>query len=413
MLQCSCCICFRLIDSNDDISDTLADTVKKAEYSDEEVEELNTRLAKDLTFQKHKYKSKSEILHRRNDLYDSDSDIDPEETTNTNENSSIEYKSNGYQTSLSKYAKKQFNKTFDSVIRSEYNSLDVAEQSVGRLKDAQLQRMSDNISDDNIENTEVPQQSLNSNKMWLDKRQLLESNEIDDSSIDIKKEDCAKEEETKYLEDELVYADMSCSKIYHDTDDVCEEMKDLPSSEEKRFEKGLQQVYEKEFTVNCSDRSNQPMHNLEKEYFTSKADEMPGVIYHSDEETSNKNDIIEIQNKLNALEDEALPNNVPQNEQGNGAKNEVAELKQASDKKKIINYNKEKLLATIKAIDDNENIEFLSQGFRNHNVTRMQIMENLHRGLPAHSKPKRDIIRDIFEDNHIESKVRGTCSKSH
>lgn len=390
--------------------------MKKTEYSDEEMEELNTRLAKDLRFQKHKYKSKSKVLyHRNNDLYDSGSDVDPEGTINTNGDSSIEYKSNDCQTSLSKYAKEQFSKTFNGVTHSEYNTLDVAEQSVGRLKDAQLQRISDNTNI-NIENTEIPQQSSNTNKMWLDKQQLLESNEIDDSSTDMKKEDCTKEEGAKYLEDKSIYGDMSFDKVYHDTGNSYEEMKNLPSLEEKKVE-GLQQANEKE-SINRSDGSNQPMHNLEKEYLRSKENEMPSMIYRSDEETSNKNDVnIETQNKLNAsLEDvDALSNNVPvsQTEQGNGAKSEVTEIKQTSDKKKIINYSKEKLLATMKAIDDNENIEFLSQGLRNHNMNRMQIMENLHRGLPAHSKPKRDIIRDIFEDNHIESKVRGTCSKSH
>lgn len=393
--------------------------MKKAEYSDEEEEELNTRLAKDLTFQKHKYRSKSKILHHRNnDLYDSGSDIDLEETINTNADSSIEYKSNGFQTSLSKYAKEQFSKTFNGVTHSEYNTSEtVAKQSVGRLKEAQLQRISDNIPDD-IENLEISQQF--SNKKWLDERQFLENNEIDDSSTDIKKKDYTKEEETKYLEDELVY-DMSHGKINHNTDNAYEEMKGSSSSEEKKVEQGSQQAYEKESTVNCSDRSNQPVHNLEKEYLRPKADETPIVIHHSDEETSSKNDIqsVEIQNKLNAsledVEQSSLSNKVPvlQTEQSDGAKGEETEIKQASDKKKTINYNKEKLLATMKAIDDNENIEFVSQGFRNHNVNRMQIMENLHRGLPAHSKPKRDIIRDIFEDNHIESKVRGTCSKSH
>ncbi|XP_024868905.1 lebercilin-like protein [Temnothorax curvispinosus] len=407
----------RLINSTDDTSDTLDDMIKKAEYSDEE-EELTTHLARGLTFQKHKYKSKSKVLHRRNnDLYDSGSDVDPEGAINTNGDTSIEYKSNGFQTSLSKYAKEQFSeKTFNGVTHSEYNTLDIAEQSVERLKDAQLQKISNNTLDDvNIESTEVPQQSSNSNKMWLEKRQLLESNGIDDSSTDIKKEDCTKEEETKYLE-EPVYVDMSCGKVYHDTDNAYKEMKDLPSSEEKEVEKGSQQPYEEESTINRSDGRNQPVYNLEKEYLGSKADETPSVICHSDEETSNKNDInIETQNKLNASDVDALSNNVPESqaERGNGAKREMTEIKQASDKKKINNFNKEKLLATMKAIDDNENIEFLSQGFKNHNTSRMQIMENLHRGLPAHSKPKRDIIRDIFEDNHIESKARGTCSKSH
>jgi len=205
---------------------------------------------------------------------------------------------------------------------------------------------------------------------------------------------------------------MLCDKNQHDENNAAnEEIKNLSSSERKKVEQGLQQTYEKEFTINHLDRNNRP--DLEKEYLKSKVDKVPSVIPHSDEEISDKNDVnIETQNKLNITDVDVLSSNVhvSQTEQSNS---EMTEVKQASDKKKVINYNKEKLLATMKAIDDNENIEFVSQKFRNHNVNRMQIMENLHRGLPAHSKPKRDIIRDIFEDNPIENKVRSTCSKSH
>ncbi|XP_011860521.1 PREDICTED: lebercilin-like protein isoform X2 [Vollenhovia emeryi] len=395
----------RLINSTDDTSDTLDDMMKKAEYSDEEVEkDLNTRLARDLTFQR--YKSKSNVSHRRsNDLYDSTSDVDPEETINTNRDSSIEYKSNGFQTSLSKCAKEQFGKTSNDVARSEYNALDVAEQSVERSKDPQLQRISDNTPDDvNNENTGIPRRSLDSSKMWLDKRQLLENNGTDNSSTDTKKEDYAKEEGTKHLEDESVYADMSNGQVHHGIENARKEMKDSLDSEEKSSQQACEE------TVNRL-VDDQPVHNLEREYLDPKTDKIP-----SDEETLNRNDVnIETQNKLNASEAaDALSNDVPvaRAERGDGAKSETTVTRRASEKKKI-NYNKEKLLATMRAIDDNENIEFLEQGFRNHNVNRMQIMENLHRGLPAHSKPRRDIIRDIFEDNHIESKVRSTCSKSH
>ncbi|XP_043491345.1 GATA zinc finger domain-containing protein 14-like [Polistes fuscatus] len=58
------------------------------------------------------------------------------------------------------------------------------------------------------------------------------------------------------------------------------------------------------------------------------------------------------------------------------------------DKSKSINYNKEKLLATMKAIDNNEHIDFfIDRHFPKRNsLTRFQITENLFRGLPAHSK---------------------------
>ncbi|XP_012060812.1 PREDICTED: intracellular protein transport protein USO1 [Atta cephalotes] len=346
----------RLINSTDD---TLDDIMKKVDSNEEEEE-------------------------KKNDLYDSGSenDVDSEGKINMNRDSPIEYKSNDFQTSLSKFAKEQFSKSFNSVTHLEHNALDIAKQSIGRLKDAQLPRISNNISDDtSLENVKVPQQSSNLNRTWLDKGQLLESNGIDDSSTDMKKEDY----------------------------NAYEEMKNLSILERKKIEKDSWEAYEKESTLNHLDGSIRPVHNLEKEYFKLK-DETFSIIHRSNEETLDKPGAnIETQNKLNTT----LNVDVSQIEQTNGVKSEIVQVKQTNEKKRTINYNKEKLLATMKAIDDNENIEFLSQGFKDHNVNRMQIMENLHRGLPAHSKPKRDIIRDIFEDNPIESKVRSTCSKSH
>ncbi|XP_011685716.1 PREDICTED: lebercilin isoform X1 [Wasmannia auropunctata] len=416
----SCCIYYRLINSTDDTSDTLDDILKKTDYSEDEEEEenLNTRLMEDLTFQKRKYKSKAKVLHHKNgDFYDSGSDVDSEGKINMNGDLSIEYKSNDLQTSLPKYAKEQFEKSFNGVAHSEYNTLNVTEQSVGRSKNAQLQRVSDNTPDGvNTENTEISQQS--SNKMWLDKRPLLESNGTDNFSTDVKKENHTKEEETRYLEDNSRYVDTPHGKIHHDTSDnaTYEEMKNVSITERKKIEKGSQQACEKESTTNRFDGGDR--HDLEKEYLGHRAEETSSVMHCGDKEILDKNDAnIETQNKLNATPDVDVSScsnvHASQTEQSKGAKDEVTEVKPVGDKRKVIKYNKDKLLATMKAIDNNENIEFLSQGFRNHNVNRMQIMENLHRGLPAHSKPKRDIIRDIFEDNPIESKVRGTCSKSH
>ncbi|XP_011060595.1 PREDICTED: lebercilin [Acromyrmex echinatior] len=398
----------RLINSTDD---TLDDIMKKVDSNEEEEEELSTCLMENLTFQNHKSETKL-LHHRKNDLYDSDSedDVNSEGKINMNEDSPIEYKSNDFQTSLSKFAKEQFSKSFNGVAYLEHNALDITKQSIGRLKDTQLPRISNNTSDDvSLENVEVPQQSSNLNRTWLDKGQLLESNEIDDSSTDMQKEDCIKKEEIRYLEEKSAYADMKCDKVYHDTDNaIYEEMKNLSILERKKVEKDSQEAYGKESMINHLDGRIRPVHNLEKECFKLKDES--SIMRCSDEETSDKPGTnIETQNKLNAT----LNVDVSRTEQNNGAKSEIAQVKQTNEKKRTINYNKEKLLATMKAIDDNENIEFLSQEFKDHNVNRMQIMENLHRGLPAHSKPKRDIIRDIFEDNPIESKVRGTCSKSH
>lgn len=392
--------------------------MKKADIhcSDEEEEELNASVAKDLVFQKHKSKLRVLQHYRNKDVYDSDSEFDSDEKIDTNGDSSIEYKTNNFQTDLSKYTK--FNKSFNNIAHPEHNALEMREQSViERLKDVQLQKMSDHILDNlHTENREVSQQS--SEKTWPEGQQFLEEVGIENASNDIKKEDDIKGKNEIYLEDKPVYANTSCNKVYRDTNNECEEMKNLPSPKRREAKKSSP---EEESTANF-DESNYPAHNLqlEEEYLKSKIEEMPSVIHQSNEETLNENNFnVKTKNKLNAsLEAEnvnTLSTNVQshQTEQTISTKAERIDNKQINDKKKVINYDKEKLLATMKAIDDNENIEYLNQGFKNHNTARMQITENLYRGLPTHSKPKRDIIKNIFEDNHIEHKVRGTCSKSH
>ncbi|XP_050445178.1 centrosomal protein of 128 kDa isoform X2 [Cataglyphis hispanica] len=390
----------RLISSTDDISDTLDDMMKKVDihYSDEEEKELNASVANDLMFQKHKSKLRVLQHYRNKDVYDSDSEFESDEKIDTNGDSSIEYKTNNFQTDLSKYTK--FNKSFNDIAHLEHNGLEMREQSaIERLKDVQLQKMSDHILDNlHTENREVSQQSLK--KIWPKGQQFLEEAEIENSFNDIKKEDYIKGKNEIYLEDK------------------CEEMKNLPSPKRREVKKSSQ---EEESTANF-DESNCPAHNLqlEEEYLKPRIEETPSVIHQSNEETLNENNFnVKTKNKLNtSLEAEntnTLSTNVQshQTEQTISTKAERIDNKQINDKKKVINYDKEKLLATMKAIDDNENIEYLNQGFKNHNTTRMQITENLYRGLPTHSKPKRDIIKNIFEDNHIEHKVRGTCSKSH
>lgn len=411
---------------------------------EEEEEELDRRLAKTLTFQKHKYKSKSKTSQRRRNqnLYDSDSEVDSEEEKNINgDYFSTECKIRSFQTNLSKYQKEEFGKTSNNIARAECNTLKVKEHSVaGKLKNAELQRISDNgLNGIHIENEkEAPRQSSNAKKVWLEEQHLLEINGVGNSFAD-EKENYIKEEEAKYSEDKPVYSDTSYDNVHHDTfkrNNTYEGMKSLPSPERKRTQNSPQQNHEKAtlrigdidskeaeyILIENSKMHNQAIHNSVEEYSRAKIEEMSSTIDRGDEEALDKNYTnIETQNKLNAsleVEDiNRISNNTRtahQTEQNNDAEVETMDAKQTNDKKKIVNYNKEKLLATMKAIDDNENIEFLNQGFRNHNtVNRMQITENLYRGLPTHSKPKRDVIRDIFEDNHVENKAKGTCSKSH
>ncbi|KAJ8680880.1 hypothetical protein QAD02_016667 [Eretmocerus hayati] len=60
-------------------------------------------------------------------------------------------------------------------------------------------------------------------------------------------------------------------------------------------------------------------------------------------------------------------------------------------------FDKAKLLAAMKAIDDNENIEYVDQKLKGP-LNRLQITENLYRGVPTHSKRKNIIMKELFDD---------------
>ncbi|XP_046629756.1 lebercilin-like isoform X1 [Neodiprion virginianus] len=82
---------------------------------------------------------------------------------------------------------------------------------------------------------------------------------------------------------------------------------------------------------------------------------------------------------------------------------------------KMISYNKEKLLAAMKAIDNNENVEFLDlqKSQRGNGSSRSQITENLYRGVPTHTKKKDDLIKELFGDGKGDTKSRNGCTKMH
>lgn len=82
---------------------------------------------------------------------------------------------------------------------------------------------------------------------------------------------------------------------------------------------------------------------------------------------------------------------------------------------KAANFNKQKLLAAMKAIDDNENIESIPEKKvrETNNSIRSQVTENLYRGLPTHARKRDEIIKDIFSDTKIENKLHSGCSKLH
>lgn len=418
---------------------------------EEDEEELNTRLVKNLTFQKRKCKNKLKTSqHQRDeDLYESDSEADFEEKKDINgDYFSTKRKIHTSQDSLSKYQREESNKSSNTT-GPECEVLETKEHSVTeKFKDTELQRIpNDFLNGIHVENIEISEQPSNAKK-WQEKR-LLETNGVSNSSVDIKKKYYIETEGARDSENKPKYSETSYSEIYNNIlkqSDACEGIKNLSSPDRKETRNDLQQMHEKaiskmgitesketeyvlpeklklildkEKLSSLSNVDNQTTHNLVKEHSRAQIEEMPSMIHHA-EEALDKNSSIEINNKkLNGslkLEDNIVSKNthVLQQTEQNNRKAETRDAKLTNDKKKVINYNKEKLLATMKAIDDNENIEFLNEGFKNHNaVNRTQITENLYRGLPTHSRPKRDVIRDIFEDNHIENKARGACSKSH
>ncbi|XP_078040291.1 uncharacterized protein LOC144471770 isoform X2 [Augochlora pura] len=102
--------------------------------------------------------------------------------------------------------------------------------------------------------------------------------------------------------------------------------------------------------------------------------------------SSKSDSILEVTNKINAIS-----------------------INENDAKIKTISYNKEKLLAKMKAIDDNENIEYLNQDYeKNKVINRKQITENLFRGIPTHVKKKQDIMKDIFNTDGLKNEPTGS-----
>ncbi|XP_008212504.1 intracellular protein transport protein USO1 isoform X1 [Nasonia vitripennis] len=81
-----------------------------------------------------------------------------------------------------------------------------------------------------------------------------------------------------------------------------------------------------------------------------------------------------------------------------------SETEQKTGSENSKTFDKAKLLAAIKAIDDNENIEFIDQKTRRNSASnRLQITENLYRGIPTHSKKKSDIMKELFSDTKLDN----------
>lgn len=184
----------------------------------------------------------------------------------------------------------------------------------------------------------------------------------------------------------------------------------------------------REYEILSSDSEEEP---LKSSLVTSKESgdkQIRNVIQKNEieitsENTSTDNCNIETKNKLDNQEMNEPKNHDVLLNNGQSCKTDAVEASNDIDvstkskgsvRKKAVNYNKEKLLATMRAIDDNENIEFLNQDYNKHNImSRKHITENLFRGLPTHAKKKQEIIKDIFETDGIRNEPTSSCSKLH
>lgn len=109
---------------------------------------------------------------------------------------------------------------------------------------------------------------------------------------------------------------------------------------------------------------------------------------------------------------EDLENNVQSDKINILNQKESNDIKSQTDQKAVIEnskaFDKAKLLAAMKAIDDNENIQFIEQKpRRNSGANRLQITENLYRGIPTHSKKKNDIMKELFADTKLDNSSNG------
>ncbi|KAK9305425.1 hypothetical protein QLX08_003552 [Tetragonisca angustula] len=128
---------------------------------------------------------------------------------------------------------------------------------------------------------------------------------------------------------------------------------------------------------------------------------------------------LETKNKLNKQELEnidTVSHNIHplENDSVHDILTDVSITTENNVKTKITNYNKEKLLASMKAIDNNENIEFINQDYGKPDITkRKQMTENVFHNLPSHVKKKQDIIKDIFDTDVIKNESTDSCDKLH
>ncbi|XP_058809274.1 paramyosin isoform X2 [Phymastichus coffea] len=121
-------------------------------------------------------------------------------------------------------------------------------------------------------------------------------------------------------------------------------------------------------------------------------------------------DITENLKKTKRLENNTIdtPSEVNQNKTSHVISKKM-DFKDAAECKTKVNENgnksfdKAKLLAAMKAIDDNDNVEFIDQKPRKNSASnRLRITENLYRGLPTHKK-KSELMKELFSNANLDN----------
>ncbi|XP_011493835.1 PREDICTED: uncharacterized protein LOC105359057 [Ceratosolen solmsi marchali] len=122
--------------------------------------------------------------------------------------------------------------------------------------------------------------------------------------------------------------------------------------------------------------------------------------------SSNSEQIFDITEDNNSQESKKYVKHYDSN--GKAKHNHLEKLKNKTERKtaeentKI--FDKAKLLAAMKAIDDNENVEFINKKIqRNSMINQFKIAENLYSNVPAHSRKKSDIMNEIFSDTKLDN----------
>lgn len=156
--------------------------------------------------------------------------------------------------------------------------------------------------------------------------------------------------------------------------------------------------------------------NIDENLIWAGSDEVQTVDQDNDIVTSAEkllDDITKDLKETNKLENNVINKSIANNvNQINSSQPKKSEFKNNLESKTINesankSFDKAKLLAAMKAIDDNENIEFVEQKTRKNSASnRLRITENLYRGIPTHKK-KSELMKELFSDANLDNNKDG------